>query len=231
MPAGGASGGGTSGATSGSGGTGGAAGGSGTCQKGLVAGNEVLVIGDSFIAINHAITNEVERLARAAGALEQNENYQDKSVSGTTLANNQIPSQYTGAVNQGPIKVVLMNGGGNDCLLNNNPDAAVTAGTSLFQTMAENDTEHVVYFFYPDTQGSYGAGTSLRKCLDEERPQMKALCDGLTAPQCHFIDLRPVFEGHYPEYMQGDGIHPTTEGGNAVGQAVWAVMQEHCIAQ
>jgi len=62
-------GGGAAGATSGSGGRGGGTGGSGSCQKGQVAGNEVLVIGDSFIAINHAITNEVERLARAAGAL------------------------------------------------------------------------------------------------------------------------------------------------------------------
>jgi hypothetical protein len=98
MPAGGAGSGGrggtggAGGVAAGAGGKGGA-GGNGTCQKGEVAGNQVLLIGDSFIALNRSITNELQRLARAAGALDQNETYQDRSVSGTTLANNQIPGQ------------------------------------------------------------------------------------------------------------------------------------------
>jgi hypothetical protein len=215
------------GGTSGSGGKGGSAGG-GSCQKGEVAGNEVLLIGDSFIALNRSITNALQRLARAAGALEQNETYQDRSVSGTTLANNQIPSQYTGA--SGTPKVVLMDGGGNDCLLNNAGDAAVTAATSLFQTMGQRGTQKVVYFFYPDPQGALGMGT-LKTCLDGIRPRMKTLCESLASPKCYFIDLRPVFEGHYSEYILSDGIHPTTQGGDAVGQAVWSLMQQNCIAQ
>jgi len=156
--------------------------------------------------------------------------YQDRSVSGTTLANNQIPSQYTNAANEGTIKVVLMDGGGNDCLQSNNGPGAVAAATSLFQTMGQNDTEYVVYFFYPDPQGSLGMG-SLKTCLDSIRPQMKSLCESPTSPKCYFIDLRPVFDGHYGEYITSDGIHPTTQGGNAVGQAVWKVMQDNCIAQ
>lgn len=214
------------GGSSGKGGTGGSG---GACQKGTVAANEVLVIGDSFIAINHAITNEVERLAREAGALNQNEDYQDRSASGTTLANNQIPGQYAAAANQGPIKVVLMNGGGNDCLQNNG-DAAVSAATTLFETMGDEGTDAVVYFFYPDPQGSLGAG-SLKGCLDTARPKMKMLCESLTAPKCYFIDLRPVFEGKYSEYVSSDGIHPTTAGGNAAGKAIWKTMQDNCIAQ
>jgi hypothetical protein len=233
MPAGGAGSGGrggtggAGGVAAGAGGKGGA-GGNGTCQKGEVAGNQVLLIGDSFIALNRSITNELQRLARAAGALDQNETYQDRSVSGTTLANNQIPGQYTGA--SGMIEVVLMDGGGNDCLLNNAGDAAVTAATSLFQTMGQRGTESVVYFFYPDPQGSLGMG-SLKTCLDGIRPRMKTLCESLSSPKCYFIDLRPVFDGHYSEYIMSDGIHPTTAGGAAVAQAVWQVMQQNCIAQ
>ena len=222
---------GAGGAASGAGGKGAGgkgAGGGGNCQKGQVAGNQVLLIGDSFIALNRSITNELQRIARAAGALEQNETYQDRSVSGTTLANNQIPGQFTGA--SGTIKVVLMDGGGNDCLLNNAGDPAVTAATSLFQTMGQRGTESVVYFFYPDPQGSLGMGT-LKTCLDGIRPRMKTLCESLSSPKCYFIDLRPVFEGHYAEYILSDGIHPTTAGGSAVAQAVWQVMQQNCIAQ
>jgi lysophospholipase L1-like esterase len=161
--------------------------------------------------------------------LAQSERYDDNSVSGTTLANNQIPSQYTRAVQDsgGDIKYVLMNGGGNDCLINNNGAAALTAATSLFQTMAQNNTEKVVYFFYPDPIGSNFA--SLKTCLDSLRPQMKAICDGLTSPKCYWIDLRQVWNGH-SEYT-ADGIHPTTEGSRATGDAIWEVMKANCVAQ
>jgi len=205
-----------------SGGTGG-----GTCARGMTKGSEVAVIGESFIAATHGITQEIEKKAKAAGSLAENEHYVDNSVSGTTLANDQIPSQYTKAVmSSGTIKYVLMDGGGNDCLLNNNGDAALTAATSLFQTMAQNDTEKVLYFFYPDPIGSNF--DSLKSCLDALRPKMKALCDGLTAPKCYWLDLRDVWNGHN-EYTS-DGIHPTTAGSNATGDAVWEAMQANCVA-
>jgi uncharacterized repeat protein (TIGR02543 family) len=203
-------------------------GGDDTCQIGTTEGKDVAVIGDSFIALSHGITRRVETLAKAAGSLPQDENYVDNSVSGTTLANNQIPSQYTSAVqSSGTIRYVLMDGGGNDCLINNNPDAAYTAAQQLFQTMAQNSTEKVVYFFYPDPIGTNFA--SLKNCLDQLRPRMKSLCDGLTAPQCYWLDLRPIWDGH-PEYTS-DGIHPTSAGDTATGDAIWEVMKANCVAQ
>lgn len=210
-------------ATGGSGGSGGASG----CVKGTL-GKEVAVIGESFIAASHRITQQIETRAKAAGALAQSERYVDNSVSGTTLANNQIGSQYTKAVqSSGTIKYVLMDGGGNDCLINNNGNAALSAATTLFQTMAQNNTQKVVYFFYPDPIGSNFA--SLKTCLDSLRPQMKAICDGLTSPKCYWLDLREVWNGH-SEYTQ-DGIHPTTAGSNATGDAIWEVMVDNCVAQ
>jgi len=210
-------------ATGGSGGSGGSSG----CVKGTL-GKEVAVIGESFIAASHRITQQIETRAKAAGALAQSERYVDNSVSGTTLANNQIGSQYTKAVqSSGTIKYVLMDGGGNDCLINNNGNAALSAATTLFQTMAQNNTQKVVYFFYPDPIGSNFA--SLKTCLDSLRPQMKAICDGLTSPKCYWLDLREVWNGH-SEYTQ-DGIHPTTAGSNATGDAIWEVMVENCVAQ
>lgn len=199
----------------------------GGCVKGQTKGSEVVVIGDSFIAINHAITTHVQSKARAAGALGQTDKYRDLSVSGTTLANNQIPGQYTRATSSGPVKVVLMNGGGNDCLQRNDSAGAFAAATTLLESMGKNNTEYVVYFFYPDPVGLFGGG-DLQACLDTLRPQIEKLCDGLAKPKCFFLDLRSVWK---PEYAMLDGIHPTQEGGAAVGDAVWKTMQDHCVAQ
>ncbi len=186
------------------------------------------MIGESFIALSHGITQQIEKDAKAAGSLASTDRYVDNSVSGTTLANDQIPSQYARAVqSSGTIRYVLMDGGGNDCLLNNDGDAALAAATSLFQTMAKDRTEKVVYFFYPDPVG--GNYASLKSCLDALRPKMKALCDGLTAPRCYWLDLRPLWNGH-PEYTF-DGIHPTAAGSAVTGDAIWQVMQASCVAQ
>jgi hypothetical protein len=126
------------------------------------------------------------------------------------------------------IKYVLMDGGGNDCLQANNGDAALTAAQALFPNMAKDGVEKVVYFFYPDPLGSFASGT-LKTCLDALRPKMKALCDGLTAPKCYWMDLRTTWNGH-SEYTS-DGIHPTAAGSVATGDAIWEVMKTNCVAQ
>ncbi|WP_437759887.1 SGNH/GDSL hydrolase family protein [Sorangium sp. So ce1389] len=207
--------------------TSGTGGGSGECVKGQTSGNQVAVIGESFIAATHGITQQIEKQAKANGSLAENERYIDNSVSGTTLANDQIPSQYRQAAENGMIKYVLMDGGGNDCLLRGDGDAALAAAESLFETMAEDKVEKVVYFFYPDPIGNQFA--SLKSCLDTLRPKMKELCDGLTSPKCYWLDLRPVWDGHN-EYTQ-DGIHPTSAGSIATGDAVWESMVANCVAQ
>ena len=58
---------------------------------------------------------------------------------------------------------------------------------------------------------------------------MKALCDGLTAPKCYWMDLRTLWNGH-SEYTS-DGIHPTSAGSVATGDAIWEVMKDKCVAQ
>ncbi|WP_233562211.1 SGNH/GDSL hydrolase family protein [Sorangium cellulosum] len=202
-------------------------GGSDACVKGQTKGNQVAVIGESFIAATHGITQQIEKQAKANGSLAENERYIDNSVSGTTLANDQIPSQYRKAAENGMIKYVLMDGGGNDCLLRGDGDGALAAAESLFETMAEDNVEKVLYFFYPDPIGNQFS--SLKSCLDTLRPKMKELCDGLTSPKCYWLDLRPVWNGHN-DYTQ-DGIHPTAAGSIATGDAVWESMVENCVAQ
>jgi hypothetical protein len=215
------------GSTGGSGGSGP----SGDCVKGQTKGNQVAVIGESFIAASHGITKQIESNAKAAGSLAMGEQYVDKSVSGTLLSGggaDAIPKQYDKAKAGGAIKYVLMDGGGNDCLQANNGDAALAAAQTLFQTMATDKVEKIQYFFYPDPLGSFASGT-LKTCLDALRPKMKALCEGLTAPKCYWLDLRTVWNGHN-EYTS-DGIHPTPAGDKATGDAIWGEMKKNCVAQ
>jgi hypothetical protein len=192
---------------------------------GQTSGNEVVIIGDSVIAAG-AIPEAIEALAQDAGSLAQDDHYVDNSVSGTMLANNQIPNQYSQAQANNDIRFVLMNGGGVDCQ-NNNPEGALTGAQSLFEAMEQDGVEAVLYFFYADPMGSQWE--ALETCLDTLRPQMQALCEGLAAPKCYFLDLRPVWEGH-PEYTS-DGLHPTAAGSTATGEAIWEAMVDHCVAQ
>ncbi|HEY3499397.1 MAG TPA: SGNH/GDSL hydrolase family protein, partial [Polyangiaceae bacterium] len=228
--AGAAAGGGSGGATGGAGGKGGGAGtGSGACERGTTMGNEVLFIGESFIAAS-SIPEETSKLAREAGSLGANDNYVDKSVSGTWIGNgasNSIPAQYRS--NSNGVRFVLMNGGGNDCWQGGQEShrtAALNAARDLFQDMAENGVEKVVYFFYPDPIGSQFA--SLTACLDLLRPAMKEVCDGQTSPECYWVDLRETWEGH-PEYTS-DGIHVAGPGNVPTATAIFESMQENCVA-
>jgi hypothetical protein len=225
--AGGASGGGTGGGASGTGGSAGT--GSGSCEKGTTMGNEVLFIGESFIAAS-TVPEETTKLARAAGMLSANDSYVDKSVSGTWLGNgasNSIPAQYRS--NSNGVRFVIMNGGGNDCWqggMETHRTAALNAATELWADMAENGVEKIVYHFYPDPIGSMY--NSLKACLDLLRPEMKAKCDALTSPKCYWVDLRETWDGH-PEYTR-DGIHIDGPGNVPTATAIFEAMEANCVA-
>ena len=200
----------------------------------------MLVIGDSFFALSGAITNDLEVHARAAGALGSNENYRENAVSGTRLAGGfspTIPEQYANGRQAGSVKVVIMDGGGNDMLqgsCSNPPNSscadiqnAVNAANSLMNQMAADGVESVIYAFYPDPVGN----STLQARLDVLRPLMQQVSGNSPVPTSLFLDLRSVWQGHYSEYALSDGIHPTAAGSQATADAIWNLMQQNCIAQ
>jgi hypothetical protein len=198
--------------------------------KGQTKGADVVFIGESFIQLS-TIPDQVAKDAIAAGSLKSGEKYLNYAVSGMTMAGNNvnaIPNQYAKAYSEhGTIKYVMMDGGGNDCLLNNNGDAVLAPAKALFEKMATNKVEKIIYFFYPDPFGTDRA--ALKTCLDKLRPQMQAMCEGLTTPKCYWLDLRPTWSGH-TEYAV-DGIHASTAGSVATGDAIWKKAVESCVAQ
>ncbi|HEX3028564.1 MAG TPA: dockerin type I domain-containing protein [Clostridia bacterium] len=190
-----------------------------------IKGSEVLVIGDSFLALSHEITNRLEQNARNAGILGANDHFRDNSVSGTLLSGGSspnIPQQYQNGVNAGTVKYVIMDGGGNDCMMGS-VSSAFAAAKTLFQTMQKNGLLKVFYLFYPDAQG--GLAGTLNPNLNNLRPQIQSLVTGSTSPKGYFLDLRPTFSGKYSQYILSDGIHPTQAGSYAAADAIWAEMK------
>jgi lysophospholipase L1-like esterase len=235
--------GGMAGMAAGSGGAGagtGGAGGTAACEKGTTKGKDVLLIGDSFIALSHDITKDLIAIARDAGALAASDSYRDNSVSGTQLSGGispQIPVQYANGEKDAPAKVVIMDGGGNDMLNNTCSDPptescqaiqnAVGAVRDLLVQMGKDGVETVVYFFYPENQKN----ATQRAKVDVLRTQLQEVCYSSVSPKCYGVDLRPVFDGHFDEYVLSDGIHPTAAGSQASSEAIWSVMEKNCIAQ
>jgi lysophospholipase L1-like esterase len=201
-----------------------------------IKGSEVLVIGESFIAMSHEITRFLEQHARNAGIFDSNDSFRDNSVSGTRLSGGispTIPQQYQNAIQQSPVKYVIMDGGGNDCLqsggsaTSDNPELqnAVNAAQTLLNQMNNDGVVKVIYFFYPEPQGGFFG--DLKAKLDVLRPMIQNVVISTNNPNCYWLDLRPVFEGHYSQYITSDGIHPTSSGCEATADAIWNIIQQN----
>ena len=228
---------GSGGSSGGSAGSGGSGGSGQACPTGEIAGDQVLLIGDSFFAYKHQVTAYLEDLARNAGALAVGERYRDNSsaiANGLALSGNGILSQYTNGKAESEVKVVIMNGGGADVLIGScdSVDAncpvlanAVSAARDLFSKMATDGVSQVLYAFYPDPQDA-----TVRAKMDVLRPLIQDACAASAVP-CHWVDLRTVFAGRYAEYITGDGLNPTASGASATASAIWSTLQEFCIAQ
>ncbi len=207
------------------------------CPTPKLAPNQVLLIGDSFFATGHRVAAFLEELARQSGALLPGERYRDgSSLLGNTLAlvGNGIEEQYATASAESPVGAVIMSGGGADLLVGScdelTPDCpllveAADAAQALLTRMSEEGVEHVVYAFYPDPLNA-----ELRAEVDALRPLLASVCEASPVP-CHWIDLRPAFEGKYDSYVEADGINPTPEGAQATALAIWETMEQACIAR
>jgi hypothetical protein len=218
-------------ATGGANASGGAAGGTatGTCQKGQVKPAEVVIMGESFYAIDpQYIQKRIQEDARKAGSLGANDTYRNVAVSGQNM-NYIATTEWTAATQGGAsVKVVIMDGGGIDCLTGGSTcSTCASTFKTLLGKMASAGVQDVVYTRYPEPGNPPGSNASLKACLDSTMPNMQTTCEGSTAPRCHWLDLRPV-------WMNGDtsdGLHPTQSGGEHVGDLIWSELVKDCLAQ
>ena len=207
------------------------------CPEGEVSGDQVVVLGDVFVAQTHAIVTELEALAQEAGALGPGASYRDyssTSQNSLTMNSGLLADRYAAALDEAPVKVVVMNGGGTDLLVRGCSEAltadcplmleVVAGANELLSRMAADGVLDVVWFYYPDPMD-----TELLAELDVLRPLLEDVC-AQSPVGCHWVDLRASFDGHFSEYMQSDFV-PTAEGARVAASAIWATMERDCIAQ
>jgi lysophospholipase L1-like esterase len=189
------------------------------------AANEVAINGESFFGASN-IRDELTRLARRDSVIAPTATFRQIAVSGALIS--QIQGYYKNAVPKP--KYVISDGGGND-LMSTCPAPAASscpvvqttfnAVRVLFDSMAAGGTQRVLWMRYPDPQGANWA--TLKTNQDLFNPLVKTLCDTIKSLKCFWIDLRPVWDGHYAQYTT-DGIHATNAGGTATAEAFWKVI-------
>jgi hypothetical protein len=206
-----------------------------TCTVSPLAGSDVAVIGDSLIELS-PFTADLEAALVSAGALTDGEHVRDYAshlysvLAGGTLG---VATQWTTARAEGPVRVVVLDGGATDVL--NAPcgsaptadctavQAAASGAEALLAEFAADGVEHVVYAFYNDFDNA-----PVKAGIDVLRPFIENAC-GRAALPCEFLDLRPSFAGH-PEYLGPDGIVWSDSGASASADAVTRVMLDRCVA-
>ena len=215
------------GASSGGSSTGGTSTGgtTGGCQTGQIAASEVVIMGESFYAMApQYIQQRIQENARNAGALGNGESYRNVAISGQPMS--VVAGEYDTALQGGTVKIVIMDGGGIDCM-SSSCDSCPGQFETLLAKMASNDVEDVIYTRYPEPGNPPGSNATLKNNLDILMPRMEEVCANTTAPRCHWVDLRPVWVNG----DTNDGLHPTQSGGEHCGDAIWEKMVDECIAQ
>jgi hypothetical protein len=197
----------------------------GGCPEAQVGADEVLWIGDSWILMPGSQVTRVRELAWMAGTIGPDEEYVNVAAAGTFMS--EIAEQYNtrqrGAIK---VKVLLMDGGTWDTIWGNGSAASVTAAANAFnqhlaQVASDGTVEHIVYFLPPELPGIPGVAAL--------RPHVQRAC-AESAVQCHFLDLQLLWNGH-PEYTSPGGVFANETGARVLADAIWGVMQQHCIAQ
>jgi lysophospholipase L1-like esterase len=184
---------------------------------------EVVMLGDSYLDVG----NVGPTIQKDANAMYRTY-YQAGAALNYGTGQGNIPYQFDSlAVPANPdIKVVIMDGGGNDILINNSQclstppagdtmchmviDQSVARGQQLFQDAVSKGVQDIVFFFYPHIDPSVGANAA--DWIDYAVPKVAQICCGANTPaasasdltcfgnasgaNCLFIDTRPEFMGH-----------------------------------
>lgn len=205
------------------------------CERGTTGPNEVIFLGDNFLADNGQIVPSVQALAEVAGSLVGGASYRDYSSTLTTPFGGamDLSSQFAIAREDGVARVVVLDAGGPDALLNCPEPVtagcpalqnAVTGFAALLVEFEQGGVAHVIAFFYPDPDDQ-----NLKAKFDVLRPLMKDTCEGTST--CSFIDLRSTFTGSEDQYLLSGGILPTAAGSRATAELIWSEMSRRCVAQ
>ncbi|HET8939989.1 MAG TPA: SGNH/GDSL hydrolase family protein [Polyangiales bacterium] len=213
-----------------------------------------MFIGDSYsdYPIAHAsLASFMQTLAVKDGALKQGDTYRNLAVAGTTFGDmlSGIPSQWEGTKAMKPIKAVVMDGGGNDVLIDHQecradgsekqPGCMMVVQNSLdiaqklWDSMKETGVTDVLFFWYPHIPGGALTGFETANTIsDYTYPMLEAMAKAASTDTFHvyMIPTVELFEGH-PEWFYSDGLHANDTGEAQIADAIWKVAKSNCIMQ
>ncbi|HMJ16712.1 MAG TPA: SGNH/GDSL hydrolase family protein [Polyangiaceae bacterium] len=225
-------------------------------RPGCFGPNKTVVVGDSYISwISHTLPSDLQR---ESGQIWNHYAVGGSSIASGGITG-LIPQQLETAIAQlGTFNTVVFDGGGNDVLIcdelkypgcntcKNSPtaptlpvcqrivDDALAAATRMTERAKQVGVKDMVYFFYPDVPtGTLIGGASPNEINTYGLNKAKALCDSAYAilqVRCHFVDMRPTFQGH-PEYFALGDIHPSPLGSAAMAKTIWGKMKTDCVSQ
>jgi lysophospholipase L1-like esterase len=214
------------------------------------------ILGDSYVTGAGSPPMQPE-LAKVQPVTGQFKNY---AVAGTSLASGGIlgfiPPQLDSALAASKtLKLVIMDGGGNDILICNQAmypgcntkcnttgsstvkicqdiaAAAIDTAKTMMKKAADAGVKDVVFFYYPHIPSNNGGYSEI---LDYAEPLAKASCDaGMTNTggklACHWVSLVQAFIAaggdKNPANFAGDGIHPSAIGQGIIAGEISKVMK------
>lgn len=188
--------------------------------------NDLVTNGESFFAAAN-ITDELSRLARENGFLDQGQKFRSVAVSGQPIAN--IINQYKNC-NPKP-KYLVSDGAGIDLMSGNCSDVncskiqdCANKLKQYLEEMRKGGTKKLLWMIYPDPQPPMGSAT-LKKNQDLWAEVVPPIINACEDPKTLLVDLRETWAGKYSQYTS-DGIHCTAAGGTATAEAFWKAMME-----
>ena len=193
--------------------------------------SRTVILGDSVWALSGDLQKFLE--------LHTKRKMRSYAVNGariTGTSKSSIPNQYKNAKAEGPIKTILMDGGGNDLLVAGldkcapfTPacqeviDDVEATALKLLADAADNDISHVVYLgYYKPT----GFASILGEASVKGNQMIQSRCESETSITCIFVDPVDAFSGQ-AGLILSDGIHPTKEGSKVLASLIWEAIQKH----
>lgn len=197
----------------------------------------VVMLGDSIFALSGDETEFLEDLT--------GESYRKYYANGAMMVGGYVPSipeQYERAIKEGPIRTVILNGGGNDVLIgglmqcstsygselsaacNDILDDVSAATEDLLLRMAADGVKNIIWQGYYHTTNHY-LWQVTDVTSDHFAQGLREFQAAFPDINVTFIDVRPYFNKYKAwNYTIYDGIHPTRSSSQTLANLVWDAM-------
>lgn len=206
------------------------------CAASDFESSDFVLLGDLFLADSGEVTAHLEEMLAATGTLAAGENLRDYSsgLIGAFGTSDDLFSQYSSARADGPARVVILDAGGPDVLLDCDTETATLCPTlqaaadgmeSLLSEMEGDNVEHVVLFYYPRPDD-----TTLEARFDLLEVEFVRICAAATVP-CHFVPLAPFFEENRADLLTGMGLLPTETGAEVTAGQLFQALKDECVVR